>query len=165
MNPADLKLLSLLQQHNAALRVVLCTLARRGAALRRDEPERARAWIDTLSVHPYYKGGQFVFDLLEWEDFMLDGEPPPVLDEAALASALNQYAQMLRSLGAALGQPVVQPSAAPQVTEQTLPELNGSLYLFPDVVLGVISVDARWPLSTNTREAVLLGTVASLNHP
>lgn len=144
--PADLKLVSALQQHNAALRVVLCTLARRGAALRRDEPARAQDWIDTLGPHPYYKGGQFLFDLLEWEDFMLDGEPPPLLDDAALAAVLNQYAQMLRALGAAITKAPVDAVPPPTTVASeglTLPPLNGSLYLYPDVVLGLISMLTR----------------------
>jgi len=39
--------------------------------MRRDEPERARGLLEALGVWPLYKGGQFLFDLLEWEDFML----------------------------------------------------------------------------------------------
>jgi len=143
--PADLTLLSALTQHNAAVRAVLCTLARRGAAMRRDEPERASAWIDALGVHPYYKGGQFLFDLLEWEDFMLDGEPPPVLDEVALTGVLNQYARMLRALNEAFGQTASE--AAPQSwvagADPDLPPLSASSYLFPDVVLGLIGMAAR----------------------
>src|SRR6187402_2121185 len=124
--PADLTLLSALAQHNAVLRAVLCTLARRGAAMRRDEPERAGAWIDALAVHPYYKGGQFLFDLLEWEDFMLDGEPPPMLDEVTLAALLHQYAKMLRALSEALGQTSVEaaPQAAAPLSERELPPLK-----------------------------------------
>ncbi|MDH5539528.1 MAG: hypothetical protein OEY03_09000 [Rhizobacter sp.] len=144
--PADLKLLAAVQQHNTALRVVLCTLARRGAALRRDEATRARAWIDTLATHPYYKGGQFLFDMLEWEDFMLDGESPPLLDDAALAAALNRYAQMLRALSNAITQaPVgaVPPPTTAASAGPTLPPLNGSFYLYPDVVLGLISMLTR----------------------
>lgn len=150
MNPADLRLLAALQQHNAALRAVLCTLARRGAGLRRDDPVRAATWLDTLAVHPYYKGGQFLFDLLEWEDFMLDGDAPPLLDEAALAAALGRLADMLRAAGQAIGQPAepwiqaaAEPTATPSAGPADLPPLNGSLYLFPDVVLGLVTVAAR----------------------
>jgi hypothetical protein len=139
----DLPLQAALARHNAAVRAVLCTLARRGAGLRRDEPERARAWIDALAVHPYYKGGQFLFDLLEWEDFMLDGEPPPVLDEAALAGALDRVAQVLDALGAALDRRSVEvPTMAvsPPASAVDLPPLAGNAYLFPDVVLGAIAL-------------------------
>ena len=64
--PADLLLLATLRRHDQALRAVLCTLARHGVALRRDAPGRSAAWLDALSVHPVFKGGQFLFDLLEW---------------------------------------------------------------------------------------------------
>lgn len=140
----DLPLLAALAHHNAAARAVLCTLARRGAALRRDDPARARAWIEALSVHPYYKGGQFLFDLLEWEDFMLDGEAPPVLDEVTLAGALDRAARVLDALAAAIdSRPLeVQPVAtrvALMDPAVDLPPLAGNAYLFPDVILGVIA--------------------------
>ncbi|WP_433271378.1 hypothetical protein ACQPZF_12235 [Actinosynnema sp. CS-041913] len=73
---------------NARLREVLCTLARRGVAIRQDEPRRARQILDALAPWPFYKGGQVLFDLLEWEDFMVDGEPPPVLSRAELGALL-----------------------------------------------------------------------------
>lgn len=141
----DLPLLSALAQHNAVTRAVLCTLARRGAALRRDEPERAQAWIAELCVHPYYKGTQFLFDLLEWEDFMLDGEAPPLLDEAVLVAMLDRAAQVLKGLAAGLdGRPIEVPAVAaqalPSTRERTLPPLAGNAYLFPDVVLGAIAL-------------------------
>ncbi|MEU4449183.1 hypothetical protein AB0K14_28465 [Actinosynnema sp. NPDC050801] len=71
------------------LRGVLCTLARRGVAVRRDDPRRARQILDALAPWPFYKGGQFLFDLLEWEDFMIDGEPPPVVSRAELVALLD----------------------------------------------------------------------------
>ncbi|TQM84435.1 hypothetical protein FHX81_6881 [Saccharothrix saharensis] len=74
---------------NARLREVLCTLARRGAAIRQDEPRRARQILDALAPWPFYKGGQFLFDLLEWEDFMIDGEPPAVLSRATFGALLD----------------------------------------------------------------------------
>lgn len=76
--PADVALLRLLQAQNAVMRTALCTLARRGVAFRRREPDRTLAWIEVLSPHPMFKAGQFLFDLMEWEDFMLDGDPPPL---------------------------------------------------------------------------------------
>ncbi|TKA11055.1 hypothetical protein [Actinacidiphila oryziradicis] len=47
--------------------------------MRRDEPERARVLLDILGPWPLFKAAQFLFDLMEWEDFMVDGEPPPLL--------------------------------------------------------------------------------------
>jgi hypothetical protein len=95
-------------------------------------------------VHPYYKGGQFLFDLLEWEDFMLDGEAPPLLDDAALLEALDRVTQVFRALSAALdGQafevPTPGPSASLPEPSADLPPLAGNAYLLPDVVLGVIA--------------------------
>jgi hypothetical protein len=45
---------------------------------RQDDPERASQLLQVLSPFPCYKAGQFLFDLLEWEDFMLDGPEPPI---------------------------------------------------------------------------------------
>lgn len=74
---------------NARLREVLCTLARRGAAIRQDDPQRARQILDALAPWPFYKGGQFLFDLLEWEDFMIDGEPPATMSRATFGKLLD----------------------------------------------------------------------------
>jgi len=75
----DAAVLDLVHRSNARLRAALCTVARHGVAMRRDEPERARGLLEALGVWPLYKGGQFLFDLLEWEDFMLDGDTPPLV--------------------------------------------------------------------------------------
>lgn len=124
---ADGLLRQMLAQRNAAMRGLLCTLARLGVGFRRAEAARARDWADELSVHPLYKGGQFLFDLLEWEDFMLDGPPPPPLDGADLAAAL-------RPLLGLLGQP---PMPAPPAFGE-LPALEAGFYLYRDVVLGLV---------------------------
>ncbi|RKT53714.1 lectin-like domain-containing protein [Saccharothrix australiensis] len=89
LHERDLATLGFVHQANLRLRAVLCTLARRGVALRQAEPERARQILDALAPWPLYKGGQFLFDLLEWEDFMVDGEPPPVLSHADLVGVLD----------------------------------------------------------------------------
>lgn len=85
----DLSALRLVRTANSRLRAVLCTLARRGVLLRQREPERARQVLCALAPWPFYKGGQFLFDLLEWEDFMLDGDAPPVLPHRELADLLD----------------------------------------------------------------------------
>jgi hypothetical protein len=123
----DAVLRQMLAQRNDRMRQALCTLARLGVAFRRAEASRARAWADELSVHPFYKGGQFLFDLLEWEDFMLDGPAPIVLDAAELAEAL-------RPLLGLLGQ-AVPPLPA---FGDTLPPLEAGFYLYRDVVLGLV---------------------------
>lgn len=164
-NLADQALLQALARHNAQARAVLCTLARRGAAMRRDEAARADAWLAALAPHPYYKGGQFLFDLLEWEDFMLDGEPPPLLDEAELLAALGRAATVLRAFalevrgaageGAGDSGPGGEPAAAPDAERATKrpsrrvrdksawPALAGNAYLYPEVVLGAIAALTR----------------------
>lgn len=142
LGPPDRALMEAIRAHDAGLRTLLCTLARHGLAMRRAQPTRAQVWLDALAPHPYYKGGQFLFDLLEWEDFMLDGEAPPVLDAAAVVRALDRIAQALRAAGAEIdGQasgPTIQ-TVAP-APEDTLPLLAGDLYLFPCVVLGALAL-------------------------
>ena len=142
--PADLLLLATIRRHDQALRAVLCTLARHGVALRRDAPGRSAAWLDALSPHPVFKGGQFLFDLLEWEDFMLDGDAPPTLDGPAVQHALDRLAAGLRSLAAGLDQP---PGAAltidigaPAAPGHALPALEAGFYLYHDVVLGALAL-------------------------
>lgn len=129
--PADLALFEGLRAQNLVLRAGLCTLARLGVALRRAEPARAAAWAEALSTHPVYKAGQFLFDLMEWEDFMLDGPSPP------LAPALAR--DVAARLGEALGFDPAGLAAAPP-DETALPELESGFYLYRDVVLGIIAM-------------------------
>jgi len=124
---ADAVLRQMLVQRNARMREALCTLARLGVAFRRAEASRARGWADELSVHPFYKGGQFLFDLLEWDDFMLDGPAPVVLEAAELANALRP---LLGLLGQAV--PPVLPAFG------ALPPLEAGFYLYRDVALGLV---------------------------
>ena len=91
----DYLLLGLIEAQNLTLRATLCALARRGVAFREHDPERTRRWIEELIPHPLFKGGQFLFDLLEWDDFMLDGEPPPLFDPSYLVPILNRFASGL----------------------------------------------------------------------
>lgn len=143
LRPEDLALLESLRQGGQWLRAVLCTLARRGRAFRNSAPDRARALLDALCVYPWYKGGQFLFDLMEWEDFMLDGPPPEIVPTALDAAALARLAAALRRLrahldGAAeadLPAAVVASSALP---EADLPPIEPGMYLYEDVVLGVV---------------------------
>lgn len=134
---------------NQWLRALLCTLARRGVALRRAEPERARHLLDSLAPLPLYKGGQFLFDLMEWEDLMADGPPPPLLPAALDARSLDRLASFLRRIQVSLDSDVPA-SPAPAETAATppdgaakgpelLPELEPGFHLFQDVVLGLIA--------------------------
>ncbi|MFF5858997.1 hypothetical protein ACFY8B_25785 [Streptomyces sp. NPDC012751] len=87
LTPTDHRSFAFLGQVNGHLRQYLCTLARHGVAVRRGEPERARALLDAVRPWPLYKGGQFLFDLMEWEDLMTDGAPPPLLPTERIVSA------------------------------------------------------------------------------
>lgn len=141
--PADLALLDALRQHDQGLRAILCTLARQGMALRRSAPARAAAWLDQLAPHPLLKGGQFLFDLLEWEDFMLDGAAPALLDAQSLRTVLDRLAGVLRGVGAALDGAAPAPArsaGAETVADDSLPPLNASRYLFHEVVLGAVAL-------------------------
>lgn len=129
--PADRALFEMLAAQNLVLRSGLCTLARLGVALRRADPERAAAWADALSVHPVYKAGQFLFDLMEWEDFMLDGPPPPLAADLA-RDVVNQVAETLKLKS------MVEIDGGPIAAD--LPELESGFYLYRDVVLGMISI-------------------------
>lgn len=123
----DEQVLAILAARSEELRGLLHALARAGVAWRRAEPDRAREWLTRLETHPFYKGGQVLFDLLEWEDFLLDGPPPPI-DPAALARAVARIASLLGltpPLAIALG---------------PLPDLEAGFYLYRDVLLGVISL-------------------------
>ncbi|MFF4546733.1 hypothetical protein [Streptomyces sp. NPDC001435] len=93
--PTDHRAFAFLGQVNSCLRQCLCTLARHGVALRRREPERARVLLDTVRPWPLYKGGQFLFDLMEWEDLMVDGEPPPLMSAERIVSACTLPVQWL----------------------------------------------------------------------
>ncbi len=156
--PADLNILQQLQRGNEWLRAVLCTLARRGLAFRQAYPLPAQYIMQSLTGLPYYKGGQFMFDLMEWEDFMLDGPPPPVLDSIfnapmsqqvkAFISTISKYYNAQFSGNNQMSDTAWRDLSLP---EGDLPPLDGSIFLFQEVVLGlVISQMIR---DTNQEEA------------
>lgn len=95
LTPTDHRAFAFLGQVNSCLRQCLCTLARNGVALRRREPARARLLLDTVRPWPFYKGGQFLFDLMEWEDLMVDGAPPPLMSAERITSACSPSVQWL----------------------------------------------------------------------
>lgn len=127
LTPQDEQVIAVLAARSSELRAVLCTLARVGVAWRRREPERARAWLTRLETHPFYKGGQVLFDLLEWEDFMLDGAPPEP-DLQQVFATVGRIAELL-------GLP-----PPPPVGIGELPVLEGGFYLYRDVLLGAIDL-------------------------
>ncbi|MET9323630.1 hypothetical protein ABZX75_26120 [Streptomyces sp. NPDC003038] len=100
LTPTDHRALAFLQQTNTCLRDCLCTLARHGVALRQQEPERAQALLAALQPWPLYKGGQFLFDLMEWEDLMADGPPPPLLPPERIAATFHLPLQWIAAVTA-----------------------------------------------------------------
>jgi hypothetical protein len=146
LTDADRALLSAIERGNVWLRSLLCTLARRGAAFRLRAPERADALLASLSHLPLYRGGQFLFDLMEWEDFMLDGRPPPVLATTLDGQALLRLAEWLNGVQGRLDGGVGQwdasmfevTSASVVAGDADLPPLEGGMYLYPNVVLGIV---------------------------
>lgn len=100
LTPTDHRTFAFLGQVNSCLRQCLCTLARQGVALRRREPARARALLDAVRPWPLYKGGQFLFDLMEWEDLMVDGEPPSLMPAERIISACTLPVQWLAATAA-----------------------------------------------------------------
>src|SRR5688572_21992612 len=96
--PEDLAVLGAFQGGSQWLRAVCCTLARRGVAFRQGHPQRASRILATLSVSPVYKGGQLLFDLLEWEDFLVDGPAPPVVPTTLDATTLRRLAVFLNTI-------------------------------------------------------------------
>lgn len=129
--PQDAALLGRLIPLNDAMRGAACGLARLGVRFRREDAQRAARWIALLEPHPFYKLGQVMFDLLEWEDFMLDGEPPETVP-ADLIAAAN------RLLAAA----EIEVPADARLPDD-LPALESGFYLYRDVVLGLIWMAVR----------------------
>ncbi len=141
MPPEDQALLDLARKGGDWLRAFLCTLARRGLGFRQLHPERARALLDALSTYPPYKGGQFLFDLMEWEDYMLDGPPPEILPAALDGAALSRLARFFNGVRDHLeGSGNGVPMNATVLTEPmgNLPPMEGGIYLYEDVVLGIL---------------------------
>jgi hypothetical protein len=127
LTPSDLRLIGFAVRRDAELRAGLSTLARLGVSIRRADPDRAEALVTTFESHPFYKAGQTLFDLLEWEDFLLDGELA-----AADAAALLQ---VIAPLAARVGLPL---PALPDLS--VLPPLEAGFHLFRDVAIGLIAL-------------------------
>jgi len=104
VNPADTYLLQAIQQVTTGGARLLVTLARRGKAIERDDPERAAYLLEAVMTHPLYKGGRLTFDMLEIEDVMLDGPPVELMSRREVTSVLSAHAHdlgdTLRRMGA-----------------------------------------------------------------
>ena len=92
MIPDDVRLIERIQQATRGARVLLCTLARRGKALERHQPERAAFLLAALRPHPLYKAGRLAFYMLEIEDLMLDGLAVDPLSDVQLTRMLSAVA-------------------------------------------------------------------------
>lgn len=144
LSEEEAALMAAIANGNKWLRAVLCTLARRGVAYRQADPRRAQEVLRTLAPLPYYKGGQFLFDLMEWEDFMLDGPPPPVVPTTLDARSLSRIAGLLNNIQQHLDGNMGEDGrgrtagADAVVDDDNLPPLEPGLYLYQDVVLGIV---------------------------
>ncbi|WP_299964308.1 hypothetical protein [uncultured Roseobacter sp.] len=125
---ADAALLAKLVPLSDSMRGVACALARLGVLFRRNDAVRAQKWLTLLEPHPLYKFGQVMFDLLEFEDFMLDGDIPEVVP-SDLADTLKR---LLKSADLSVPEDLSLPD--------NLPELETGFFLYRDVLLGVLSV-------------------------
>lgn len=110
LTDTDREALAFLSEVNTCLRECLCTLARHGVALRLREPARAGALLTALAPWPVFKGGQFLFDLMEWEDFMIDGAPPPLVSPARIRSTAAPF---ITALAVAATRPLTPPGPLP----------------------------------------------------
>ena len=135
LRDGDRAILAAIGHANLRVRGTLCTLAVYGATMRRDEPERARQLLDALATWPVFKAGQFLFDLMEWEDFMLDGDPPPLWPRDELAAALDEPRRLLSTPAGAVEAGAVEAAGHP--------ELEAGWYLYNDVVLGLLDTASR----------------------
>lgn len=126
-SPGDASLLSLFSERSEDMKAVLCLLAQMGVRWRRMESALCSDWVQLLEPHPFYKGGQVLFDLLEFEDFMLDGAAAAVPHERLRA----QIDRIMTALN------VTPPDFS---VPEDLPDLETGFYLYRDVVLGVLSL-------------------------
>jgi len=127
LTPSDRRLIGFAAARDAELRAGLSTLARFGVSVRRADADRAEALVTAFETHPFTKAGQTLFDLLEWEDFLLDGELA-----AADAAALLK---VIEPLAARFGLPI---PALPDLSD--LPPLEAGFYLFRDVMIGLLAL-------------------------
>ena len=137
-------LLGLFKAGNEWVRALACTLARRGVAYRLAHPERARAMLDVMSRSPLFKGGQILFDLLEWEDHMIEGPPPALHPTALAATALQRLSALLRKVAShldgsvAASEPMPMPLSVSATVDENLPALEPGYHLYSDLVLGIL---------------------------
>src|SRR5215208_5834083 len=89
VNSADLQLVEEIRQVTRGGARALCTLARIGKAMERDEPQRTQLLLGAVSAHPLYKGGRLAFDMLEIEDLILENVTIESIRNADIADLIN----------------------------------------------------------------------------
>ena len=127
LTDTDHHIVGLLSARNEDMRSLFATLARLGVQWRRSESARCQDWITALEPHPFYKAGQVLFDLFEWEDFILDGENAADVNLNFLPS-LNSFLSKIEGL----------PDIPDIDFTMHLPELEPGFYLYRDVILGAL---------------------------
>jgi len=127
LTDTDRQIIELMAARNEELRSLFATLARLGVQWRRAENARCQDWITTLESHPFYKAGQVVFDLFEWEDFILDGSNPADVN-LDLLPRLNSFLANIDGI----------PEIPNIEFTINLPKLEPGFYLYRDVILGGI---------------------------
>ncbi len=105
MNPEDTRLIQAIEQVTHGGVRLLVTLARRGKALERDDPERAKSLLAAVMTHPLYKGGRLTFDMLEIEDLMLDGPRVESMSTHEVIQVLSTGAHQLGDALKRMGSP------------------------------------------------------------
>ncbi len=98
MERSDARLIDYIQRATLNGCALLRTLAVRGKALERDDPERAGFLLAAVRTHPLYKGGRLAFDMLELEDLMLDASSVALLSDLQLTQLLRAVAANVPSL-------------------------------------------------------------------
>ena len=110
MNAIDMNLLDQIKQGTEGAARLLCTLARRGKAIERDDPQRAQVLLVAVRTHPLYKGGRLAFDMLEIEDVMLDSAGSPPMSKREIRQVLNAGAHRLAAALLRAGAPANSPA-------------------------------------------------------
>ncbi len=157
MHPEDKAILQSIRRGNDWLRAVLCTIARRGVVFRNTQPTRSKQILDILSTLPLYKAGQFLFDLMEWEDFMVNGPPPAPVPTTLDAKTFEKISTFLLSIKSHLDSSVDTDVlkdlevniASISLEDEELPPMEPGFYLYQDVIIGLIRSTAPLLIGTD----------------
>ena len=128
MNSADAQLIEQIRQVTQGGSRLLVTLARRGKALERDEPQRATFLLAAVGAHPLYKGGRLGFDMLEIEDLMLDGPPVDPMSKREVVQVLSAGTYHLVETLRAMGSPSQGGHMLAEASIRDIDVLGGSVH-------------------------------------